>query len=158
MSDDPTSLDRLHDVVAPPPAPWWPLTPGWQIVAIVVGVILVVVLARAFRRWQANRYRREALKLLNPGVTPDHELDALLKRVALSAWPRERVASLSGGTWLAFLDRSGRTTDFTTGPGRALEPLAYDARRTPNPEESEALRTSVRRWIRQHQVAEEETP
>jgi hypothetical protein len=29
FADDPGSLDRLHDIATPPPAPWWP-PPLWD--------------------------------------------------------------------------------------------------------------------------------
>ena len=60
MNSDPTSLDRLHDIVVPSLAPWWPPAPGWY---CILGIILFssLVLLVRFLRWQGNRYRREAL-------------------------------------------------------------------------------------------------
>ncbi len=64
MSADHTGLDTLHDILVPPPAPWWPPAPGWDWVLGLAGVIGAVLLWRAAARWQRNRYRREALAQL----------------------------------------------------------------------------------------------
>jgi hypothetical protein len=64
VSADPTGLDKLHDILVPPPAPWWPPAPGWYWVLGLATVIGAVLLWRAVARWQRNRYRREALAQL----------------------------------------------------------------------------------------------
>ncbi|MES2438092.1 MAG: DUF4381 domain-containing protein [Verrucomicrobiota bacterium] len=149
MNSDPTSLDRLHDLVTPPPAPWWPLTPGPAIALAVAAAILLAWLLRIIMRWQADRYRREALALLEK--TPPEQLSSLAKRVALTAWPREEVANLTGKPWLEFLDRSGDMDAFVNGPGNLIESLAFD----PAAEKHEApVRDSVREWIRKHRKEE----
>ncbi|MBK6737400.1 MAG: DUF4381 domain-containing protein [Haliea sp.] len=61
MSADPTGLDKLHDILVPPPVPWWPPAPGWYWVLGLAAVIGAVLLWRAVARWQRNHYRREAL-------------------------------------------------------------------------------------------------
>jgi hypothetical protein len=138
MNPDPASLDRLHDVVAPLPVPWWPPAPGWYWVLGTLMLLLVVALVRGLLSWQRNRYRREALAEWRRQETllrdPSQRtvalagLAELIKRTALSAFPREQVASLTGPDWLAFLDRTGSTKDFTAGPGEILEKAAYDPR------------------------------
>lgn len=45
MTLDPTSLDRLHDLVLPSSVPWWPPAPGWY------GVLGLLVLAVAWLTW-----------------------------------------------------------------------------------------------------------
>lgn len=145
MSNDPTSLERLHDLVVPTPVPWWPPTPGWWIVLALLAIALVALLGRMLIHWQRNRYRRDALNLVDH-LLPE-ELPGLVKRVALSAWPREQVAHLTGQPWLAFLDRTGETTVFTTGAGRVLESLIYQ----PIPQEDlSEMRRAIRHWIRNH--------
>lgn len=163
MNPDPTSLDRLHDIVVPPPVPWWPLAPAWY---WVLGYALFFAAALAFRsliRWQRNRYRREALAelsreevgLFNPGkrAAALAALAELLKRTALSAWPRIEVAALTGPAWLEFLDRTGRTTGFTQGPGSILERVAYDSRAALalNEPTIRDIAVLVRHWISRHQ-------
>src|SRR6187549_271512 len=101
MNPDPTSLDRLHDIVAPPPVPWWPPAPGWYWILGFVLVLLLVLVLRGILRWQHNRYRREALAELDRQeaalAAPEQRAVALasiaglLKRAALSAWPRTEV-------------------------------------------------------------------
>jgi hypothetical protein len=126
---DPASLQNLHDIVPPAPPPWWPPAPGWYVVLAVVMVFLLWGLFRALKTWQQNRYRREALGELADirriGAAAAGRLPALLKRTALSAWPRDEVASLTGSEWHAFLDRTAMTDRFSTGGGAVLERLSF---------------------------------
>jgi hypothetical protein len=154
FADDPGSLDRLHDIMAPPPAPWWPPAPAWYVLGAIVGVLVAVAVWRAVACWLRNRYRRAglaelaALETAAPGSHTSPALAELVKRVALAAYPRERVASLSGGAWLAFLDATGGTDDFTRGPGAALEagyePGAHGV--------SPGLVAAVRHWVKHHRA------
>ena len=81
----PTSLDRLHDVIVPPPVPWWPPAPGWLVIGFLLVLVLVCWFIRGIRPWQSNCYRREALKLLEGAHDPVGELPTLIKRAFPSA-------------------------------------------------------------------------
>ncbi|NOR19848.1 MAG: DUF4381 family protein, partial [Xanthomonadales bacterium] len=104
--NDPASLQNLNDIVLPANVEWWPLASGWY---FLLGLLLIAVGWYGYRsaqRWIANRYRRAALReleLLKEAVGNDvdrnnnlRQLPVLLKRTALSAYPRHQVASLSG--------------------------------------------------------------
>jgi hypothetical protein len=157
---DPTSLARLHDIVLPPPLPWWPPAPGWLWLLGIVAVVALVLLLRGFIRWQRNRYRREALvelaRLVAAGRNEAGPGDALLglsellKRTALTAFPRERVAALSGAEWFAFLVATGGTR-FAQGPGAMFEAALYGAGETGLDDKGFLeLAALARAWIRQH--------
>jgi hypothetical protein len=164
MNPDPTSLDRLHDIVAPPPAPWWPPAPGWYWVMGVLAVLLCVALVRRFLVWQRNCYRREALaewRRQEPRLRDKTErasalaaLAELLKRTALSAFPREEVAALTGAKWLAFLNRTGAAMEFPTNVGALLESAAYDPPSVLRLSEEQVTEASglVRRWLKHHRA------
>jgi hypothetical protein len=156
MNVDPSSLEHLHDLIMPVPVPWWPPAPGWLVVGAALVMILGWRLIRAIRYWQSNTYRREALALLDKADGSGAELATLIKRVALSSYPRERVASLTGEQWLVFLDRTGRTDAFTTGPGRWLSRLAYEPKLAASISTAErnGLRTAARDWIVRHRPEE----
>ena len=167
MNQDPTSLERLHDIVVPPLAPWWPPAPGWYWV-LGIGLVLVLVLViRFFLRWQQNRYRREARAelavheraLTDPGRRAEavSAIAGLLKRAALTAFPREQVASLTGRKWFAFLDETGRTTAFSARSGATLEQAAYDPRTadTLTDKQLQETITAVRWWLKNHQKPKE---
>jgi hypothetical protein len=160
MSPDPASLQRLHDIVVPQPAPWWPPAPGWLWLLGVLAMVAVVLLIRAFARWQRNRYRRQALAELTrlsaarqeSGRQPPDPaaLAALLKRTALTAYPREMVATLTGQEWFAFLDRTGGTR-FGAGLGAALEAANYHAAGDPlDASRLVEIAAEVEHWIRHH--------
>jgi hypothetical protein len=153
MNAEPGSLENLHDLVMPVPVSWWPPAPGWVIVSALLVMVLGWWLIRAIQHWQSNSYRREALVLLEKIGGSEAELPTLIKRVALSAYPRERVASLTGEQWLAFLDQTGHTNVFTMGAGRWLARLAYEPQLTASLSTTElnGLRTAVRDWILRHQ-------
>ena len=158
MADiDPGSLDRLHDIAVPPPVSWWPPAPGWCVLGGIALVVLGSFALAGLVRWRRDRYRREALTELDR-ITRDplapSSLSAvaeLVKHVALAACPRDRVASLTGDAWLAFLDKSGRTDVFTRGAGRVLREAAYRKNGPHEPREILNLAGVVRLWIKHHQ-------
>lgn len=158
MTPDPASLDRLHDIVVPPPVPWWPPAPGWLWLLSVVALMGLVLLLHAARHWQRNRYRREALAELAQIVAANHSdtaarMAALLKRTALTAYSRPAVAALTGSDWFAFLDRSGGT-HFSAGLGAALECANYGiGGATLDAPGTRALANEIRAWIRHHTLA-----
>jgi hypothetical protein len=157
-------LTQLRDIVAPPAISYAPQTAGWYVLGVVLLALVAWLISRLVAHRRASRYRREALAELSTlvaglhdGVTPGAvvELDALAKRVALVSFGRETVASLAGGDWLAFLDRTSRTTAFTAGPGRPLGELPYrqvEAREALSPADARQLAAVIGRWIRSHHV------
>jgi len=143
---DPADLSNLRDLTLPPEVALWPPAPGWWIVAAAGFVAVVILAAAATVRYRKNAYRREALRQL-VAVDPGG-ISAILKRAALAAWPREQVAALTGAAWLAFLDRTGRTTAFTTGAGRHIETLAFGG--TIDRSSIDAAHAAARAWLRSH--------
>lgn len=163
-TSDPASLSNLHDIIVPDPVSLWPLAPGWYVLAWILLIALAFWAWSRLRRWRQNRYRRMALTELDQleaavkdpsrRVSALGELPALVKRVALAAWPRERVASLSGPALLAFLDQTGRTQMFQLGAGKSLAVLAYDAQTVAALDNAHIapLFSAVREWIKQHKI------
>lgn len=105
----------------------WPLATGWW---ILIGLVVALLIAATmwYLHFRRQAFRREALVLLarieqQRDLEPLQLIDAvsaLLKRVAITAHGREKVAGRSGDQWLQFLDESGKTRGFTQGPGRSL--------------------------------------
>jgi hypothetical protein len=145
-------LAQLAPEHAPPPPAWWPPAPGWWIVAALVlltGAALGwrVVSSRAARLSRAaaleelERIRREADVA---GTAP--ALQRLLRRYALTVFERERVAPLTGESWMRFLSEHGATA-FAAGGGRAFLAAAYGGSHAPLQRESwlEAAEVFIRR-------------
>lgn len=157
---DPGSLAQLHDiVVAAPVAPWWPLAPGWYLLASLFTLLAGWGLWRILRRRRSRRYRGEALAELHAlrDCSADaHEVVAgvllLLKRTALVAYPRVKVASLTGAAWWRFLDRSGAKVRFSSGLGDLAESVVYAQRRVDKSSKHDLKRLyrAAERWIRRH--------
>lgn len=151
--DDPADLSRLADIVVPPPVAWWPPAPGWWIVAAASLAILTILGTALVARRRRNAYRRASLAELAAIGTVDDPasaaaVSAILKRTALTAYPRDMVASLTGAGWLAFLDRTSGSQDFTKGPGTGLTRAAFGA----PPGDGDAVAAAARRWVKRHRV------
>ena len=130
MEANPGNLQNLHDIVVPADVAWWPWAPGWYFVAGAVMVALAYFVYRKLRQVRKNRYRVLALRelaeiRLGSETAAVLQIPVLLKRAALSAWPRAEVAALSGADWHRFLDRTGATNRFSSGAGQVLDSLAY---------------------------------
>lgn len=150
-------LAGLQEIPLPPPVPYTPSTVGWLVVGVLLLAFVIGIAWRLARHWRANAYRREALAELEaierePGAVLQ-TLPALLKRTAIAATSRERVAALTGRKWLVFLDRTLGGESFSRGTGQLLTRIAYrDAaglQAIPRRDLDELLRLA-RRWIRHH--------
>jgi len=159
----PSALAGLHDVVAPPPVSWAPQTVGWAVLAGILVVLAAWLGWRAWKRARANRYRKVALAQIDriaQGLRDDPAaalgaVNEILKRAALTAWPRAEVASLAGPSWLEFLDATSTGRDFRDGPGRALGDRVYAPGGVPaTEEERRAFLEVVQRWVRRHRGPE----
>lgn len=140
MDADQYSLSNLQDIVVPDPPSLWPPAPG---VWVALGTILLALLLagwwwRTIRR--RNAHRRAGLMLLGEARTA-YDVSVVIKRVALSVFPREQVASLYGDDWATFLH--------TTCPKRDFQALAATAASADANQELLELATT---WIRHHRV------
>lgn len=158
MNDDfegrnlPELLALMHDIVVPAAPGWRPETAGWL---ILLGWLAGVGLIGAWHwraRRQRNRYRREAEAELDAIIAANDADSApriadLLKRTALSAFGRERVASMHGPAWAAFLAHTANDDPSVIDVADLLASAAY------RPDvDGRALAPAARRWIRSHRV------
>ena len=155
--NDPASLQNLNDLAVPPPVPAWPPAPGWYLVMAIVLLLLAWALRRAWLQHRRNRYRRQALLELSrlgpAGEGGDaRRLPELLKRAALSAWPRPEVAALSGADWHKFLDRTATTDRFSNGAGATLDRVAYGDEEAVTNADWRELKSAAAYWLKRHRV------
>ncbi len=136
-------LDRLILPPEPAPVPMTPETAGWWILGAVLLVGLGWVLRRGIADWQANAYRRAAVRELDTVGEDPAAIAAIMRRTALAAWPRDEVAGLTGEDWVTFLRDSG---DFPERMARTLAQAPY----TPGIEADEGLSLAAEAWIRHH--------
>ena len=162
--NDLTSLNNLHDIVVPDPIPWLPPAPGWYALGLAGLLLLIWFCANSYLAWKRNRYRREALAALDRfekelAVTTQYrkilaQLPQLVKRTALAAYGRARVASLVGSDWLAFLDKTGSTDVFGKGAGSLLLQCSYEpatSLEAVSKGHIGELCKVIRQWINKHQ-------
>jgi len=145
MNEDPASLDRLHGLAVPEPVSLWPLAPGWWLLLALLLLAAAVAVIRFVRKHRADAYRRAALAELE-SLESTTDVIGLLKRTALSAWPREEVASLGGERWITWLGETG-TSPVPSGLRSVLVQTPY---RAPGAEVPPALRNFVADWIHTH--------
>ena len=140
------NLSDLRDIVVPGPAPWWPLAPGWYVLFVVVAAVAGYLGFRAYSRYQANAYRREAKALLERAQS-DAEISAVLKRAAMVVEDRRKVAALTGDAWCEWLDGWG-VRAMTAEERSAMEAGFYDEGRS----KESKLRDYALQWVEGHQA------
>jgi Domain of unknown function (DUF4381) len=125
-------LAQLAPEHAPPPPAWWPPAPGWWIVAV-LGAVAVgvpcwrrlsphILRGRVSRNAALEELERIRSQADAGAVAP--AIQRLLRRYALTVFERERVAPLTGESWVRFLSEYGATA-FADGGGQAFLTAAY---------------------------------
>ena len=148
MNGAPELLDGLRDIVMPAAPPIWPPAIGWWLVAV-VAIAVTIFSWIAVSRLLTGAAKRDALRRLShiatlPPQDAASELSSLMRRAALTKFPRLEVAGLVGRDWLEFLDRSGETDQFSNGAGRILAFAPYQKQGAEDCAETIAI---CRKWI-----------
>ena len=148
--DPATLLEQLAPLREPAPITWWPPAPGWWLLGVLMMALLLWGAYWLAARYARNRYRRQALKVVDrmktEGTFSIEQLSALLKATALQTWPTGAVAALHGDSWLNLLQTSYPAADPDwTLPLKSL----YTGTAAPP---SDDLLQSARDWIRRHQI------
>lgn len=142
----PTNQLLLKDIHLPEAVGWWPPAIGWWLLAILM-LLLMAFLYGFYKRLIRKTAMKTAKKNLaaikvNPALDNNQklrELSMLIRRVAISVYPRSEVASLTGRQWLAFLDKSVTGAPFSDGCGQLLVEAPYRNRTPGDPEISQLL-------------------
>ncbi|MEN7341723.1 MAG: DUF4381 domain-containing protein [Pseudomonadota bacterium] len=118
---NPESLP-LRDIHLPTAISWWPLAPGWWLLAVVIVSLLGWAIWRYFRI-DARRRRVAQQRLVGchrewrqhqEGRRFVADVSLLLRRYAIAVDGRERVAGLAGNAWIAHLN-SGQAGELFGG-------------------------------------------
>jgi hypothetical protein len=151
-------LANLHPLREPAAIGWWPPAPGWWALLLIAVIVAGLTAYLLWRRHRRNAYRRRALAQLDmlrlqfrengDPLQYIEQVNALLKGVALLAYPRTRVASQHGESWREFLNTH-------LPPAERFDPAFDTACYAPEPPDidTERLHHSARSWIRHHKVA-----
>ncbi len=149
------ALGEFVEVVPPDAISWMPQTIGWLWLGAAVIAFALRYAWRKLQYWHKNRYRREAvsrLKLISPDPSSGHiipKLNQLLKLVALVAYPREKVARLSGRDWAEFLNGQCSDPVFSPLQSKLLAMGSYSAIEV-DQSAAQLLLASGLRWINEH--------
>jgi hypothetical protein len=155
-------LAALHPLREPGAIGWWPPAPGWWLLALTAIGAFAFITLWLVRRHRARAYRREALAQLAAlharlGRDADRarfatDTNALLKAVALRAYPQRDLAARHGQAWVDFLNSQVRGAN---GSGQRFDPSLADQLYSPAAAEidTEALQRAARDWITHHRAA-----
>lgn len=149
------TLGDFVEVVSPASISWWPQTTGWILVAAGLLMLAGRFAWRRLLHWYRNRYRAEALKLLQQvpaGADTVTEANRLLKLTALAAFSREQVASLCGDDWVNFLNRQCPAPVFDRPQQQLLAEAIYTGAPVDQASGAALLKASVA-WVQQHKNA-----
>ncbi|MGR9088546.1 MAG: DUF4381 domain-containing protein [Gammaproteobacteria bacterium] len=144
----------LRDVHLPEAVGWWPPAFGWWLLAASIPLMIVLIYGayRVLTRNTAIKTARKTLATIKQNRTQDtlarlRELSELIRRVAISMAPRSETASLTGPSWLAYLDRSIPGEPFTHGVGRYLSDAHY-RREAPAGLDMDQLIALCEQWLK----------
>jgi len=146
----PTAVPQLVSVL--------PQTLGWQVLAFIILFYVIVKSYRAWRVYQQNAYRREALAWLR-NLPPYRnlqeqliyrQLPTLLRKTALEGFDRSVVSPLSNEHWERWLDQQCDKTSFESQLSKQLQTLAYAPEPQIDTQQMQSLLNQTSLWIQFH--------
>jgi hypothetical protein len=160
-------LDQLQPPIQPPEVSWWPPAPGWWLLLILLPLLAWGLLwlrkrlarkdSKPTRAQELDPLRQAALQELAQIIPPLpgepaalwlQQLNGLLKRLCREHYPTQNSHTLSGRSWLAFLDSRCPAAGLTRW--MVLVDGGYRSRCVLDENAIEGLNKSVDTWIRKH--------
>ena len=144
----------LRDIHLPDAVSWWPPAPGWWLLLVLM-MVLVVLLPKLIHYLKQPKPNRLALAEFtkikhqfqqqpNPQQLA-RDLSALLRRISLTYYAREQVASLTGADWLQQLHQLNPQQPLDPGVIDTINTAAYQP--TPQLDASQLL-SSCEQWLK----------
>ena len=122
----------IKDIHLPDSINWWPPAIGWWILAflIPISIAFLVWLYKRITRKTAVKAAKKYLEAIKQDTTRDEfqklcDLSVLVRRTAISHYPRSETACLTGNQWLEFLEKPMNDNRFTKGAGQLLLDAPY---------------------------------
>ncbi len=148
-------LAKLKEIALPEAISYFPQTPAWYVLFGVIVVLILFFLWKQYKHYQNNKYRRVALTELSKIKSEKtyEEIPELVKRVALAFLDRNEIASLSGETWLEFLNKSYKGNGFSSDAGSLFIDFGYSSQtRIDQYQQGEIknLINLISEWIKKH--------
>ena len=150
-------MAQLKELHVPAPISWWPLAPGWWLLAGLLIAVVVAGITWWYLRRRRTAYRRAGLRLLKRLNASDYstqqlarQLNEILKRTALAApcYRQLGLAAAHGNPWANFL--RGSCPHYPDKD--ALTAQLVKALYQPNVNlDASALQDFCRFWIAHHQ-------
>jgi hypothetical protein len=147
---------ELRDIHLPDSVSWWPPATGyWLVLALILIIFLLLWFAK--KRHRQTAVKRAALSEFNNLKTQfqQHQdaqllitqLSALLRRAAISSYPRSDCASLTGEQWLHWLDTGLKNSaiKFSAPAGQLLLTAPYQ--KTVSAQQSNELLSLCQQWL-----------
>jgi len=153
-----TLISLPNDIITPTAVSIWPLAWGWWLT--IVALIFISIGAFVYaNNYQNQSYRRQALALLKQQralwLSQQESLQhffnilSILKRTAITAFPRERVASLREHEWVKFLNAKTDNAYFIEEVADYICRGQYQAR---HPVKIDLLYDACYQWVRKHKA------
>ena len=152
---------QLKDIHLPGSPDLWPLALGWWLLLAIIVLALFWLFSQLKKRNRIRKHRKmllSTLDVLEDKLRKDAnsetlaEVNVLLRQLAVNYYPRSEIASLTGGDWLHFLDRSGKTHGFSRGAGRILIEAPYQSGKIQNFNIDEFI-PLVRSWVKKTAIS-----
>ena len=148
---------ELKDIHLPDSVSWWPPAPGyWMILGLIFFIVITYLVIKLLRN--RSRIKRQALSEfynIKKTFKSNHDerkllssVSVLLRRAAISSYPRTDCASLTGNDWLQWLDLQlpDDKFHFFDGPGYLLTESIYS--KSVNSADIDSLLTLSHQWLK----------
>jgi hypothetical protein len=154
-----TGMPVLRDIHGLDAVPWWPIAPGWWLIAGLLVLLVVVALGRHWLLyygpwvgWRGDARRQlRALKKALPVADPRDiagRLSELLRRIAMAHSGRRETAGLTDEDWLHWLATHDNSRFDWEHRGQLLLTAPYmPPALAVAQEELSALIVAARHWI-----------
>ncbi|MCW8830374.1 MAG: DUF4381 domain-containing protein [Gammaproteobacteria bacterium] len=156
-SATPTAALELRDIHLPEPISWWPLAPGWWF--LLGGILFIILAVFLYQRYQKKQALKKQVLAEFETIRAQYNkeknstalvqsLSILLRRACISFYPRSEAASLTGESWLQFLDSTGDEKAFSTNHGQLIASAPYLAENTELNFDAEKLVSLCENWLK----------
>ncbi|WIO75421.1 DUF4381 domain-containing protein [Porticoccaceae bacterium LTM1] len=159
-------MNELKDIHLPDPVSWWPLAPGWWLVAVIVAVFVLFAVRQLLKIANKKKLKRSALTELERcadehrsrselGLNPSDndqlfilQLVTIMRRCLLTVHSDSRLTSQSASQFLSALNHQATKPLFDEALIARIDELAYQKQPQPlSDDERLKFQNNARLWM-----------